>query len=63
MKGVLKSLGTALNPSGASISKQQFFDNLFAQTNQRFGIDPVAGKTILNYIRLCIKHNSLLNVL
>jgi len=42
MKGVLKSLGTALNPSGASISKQQFFDNLFAQTNQRFGIDPVA---------------------
>jgi len=41
MKGVLKNIGKIVNPGTQSISKQQFFDNLFAQTKQRFVIDPV----------------------
>ena len=41
MKGVLKSIGKVVNPGTQPISKQQFFDNLFAETKQKFAIDPV----------------------
>lgn len=42
MKGVLKNIGNILNPVSQPISKQQFFDELFAQSKQRFVIDPAS---------------------
>lgn len=40
MKGVLQSIGRVLNSSGSSITKEELFDQLFAQSKQRFVIDP-----------------------
>lgn len=40
MKGVLKSISNIINPVTEQITKQQFFDDLFAQSKQRFVIDP-----------------------
>jgi hypothetical protein len=40
MKGVLQSISRVLNSSGSSITKEELFDQLFAQSKQRFVIDP-----------------------
>jgi hypothetical protein len=45
MKGVLQSIGRVLNSSGSSITKEELFDQLFAQSKQRFVIDPA---TVVN---------------
>lgn len=42
MKGVLKSISNIINPAAEQITKQQFFDQLFAQSKQRFVIDPAS---------------------
>jgi hypothetical protein len=40
MNGVLKSIGRIVNPGPSNVTKQQLFDELFAQSKQRFVIDP-----------------------
>lgn len=40
MKGVLKIIGQIINPVASPITRQQFFDDLFSQSTQRFVIDP-----------------------
>lgn len=42
MKGVLKSISNIINPIAEPITRQQFFDQLFAQSKQKFVIDPVS---------------------
>lgn len=42
MKGALKSISNIINPTAEQITKQQFFDQLFAQSKQRFVIDPAS---------------------
>lgn len=42
MKGALKSISNIINPIAEQITKQQFFDQLFAQSKQRFVIDPAS---------------------
>jgi hypothetical protein len=45
MKGVLQSIGRVLNSSGSSVTKEELFNQLFAQSKQKFAIDPA---TIIN---------------
>ena len=40
MNGGLKRLSRIINPSAASITKEQFFNDLFAQSKQRLVVDP-----------------------
>lgn len=42
MKGALKNISTIINPVSNPITRQQFFDQLFAQSKQRFVIDPAS---------------------
>lgn len=42
MKGALKSISNIINPIAEPITRQQFFDQLFAQSKQKFVIDPVS---------------------
>ena len=46
MKGVLQSIGRVLNSSGSSVTKEELFNQLFAQSKQKFAIDPA---TIVNH--------------
>lgn len=48
MNAVLKSIGRIVNPGQASITRQALFDELFAQSKQRFVIEPEAVVTRQN---------------
>ena len=40
MNGALKSIGQIINPARSSITKEELFNKLFSQANQKFAIEP-----------------------
>ena len=40
MNGALKSISQIINPARSSITKEELFNKLFSQANQKFAIEP-----------------------